>query len=699
MRMAPLWLVPLALLSACNDGGGTGGSGDGPGPNPDGFLTHGFTIAPGHPRLWWTPSRLAQAQRWLAAHPFSPGKADYLEIAWKHAVAGTSCADAVSWAAGWAPPAGQVTTTAAGSDDMRWYAEDAMLVFDWCHDQWTPAQRSAFVGHMNTWVGNVEQQTWGGLYDGVWMAQSNYFWGNLRNELEWGIVSYGDNGTADRFIDHALATRWAKGFVPTTTSSAAGGSTDEGGDYGATIFQYPIIPLATVGLGGRDLYGETRYFKEGVYWIVYATTPAPTYNVADGSSTYTLNPFADEELFAGGGTLSQRTYYQDFMNFASNTWSALGVGKHARQWVNTVGATLPPPDRYILAQDQAPAAAPFSSLPLDYYATGLQYLFGRTAWNASSSYFMWQMGAPEISGHNHVDVGNFNLWRGGRWLSRETTGYANGIAGYGYKNRASDDTYSILAHNAVVFGTALYDDDVKLMPSVPRGSPVVRRLESAAGYTYADVDLTSAYLWSTNYASYNRGAVVHVERELLFLRALETTVVLDRLTTGDVTRGPDAGTKAANEVNTFVIHFETNPALEDATHLTATNGAQALRLTTLVPSSPAARRVISEGGAVGQYRVEIDTAGAAQRYFLHVLQGRDASAANLTASVVDSAPTNPASGTFTVTLHPTAGADTVLVFNKGQTSNGGSLALAGAAPAALRADVQPISYTDDGPAW
>ena len=670
-----------------------------------GYATHGFTIPSAHPRLWWNAARLAQAQTWLAGHAFTASS--NFDVAWKHAVAGTSCASAVTWAANWAPPAGQVTPLASGSDDMRWYGEDAILIFDWCNDQWSDIQKSAFIDHMNTWVGNVAQQSWGGLYGGVWMAQSNYFWGNLRNELEWGIASYGSNGSgpgsqADNFIDYSLARRWTEGFVPTTTSSAAGGSTDEGADYGATMFQYPIIPLATLGLGGRDIYDETEFFKQGVYWVVYGTTPDRTYNVNNGgTSTYTLNPFADQELFVDGGTLAQRTYYQDAMSFAANAWGALNVGKHARQWLNTVGATLAPPDRYIQAQDSETAAASYSSLPLDYYARGIKYFFGRKAWDSSSAYFMWQMGGPGTSGHNHTDIGNFNLWRGGRWLSRETTGYSNYISHYGYRTSFTqqDDTYSILAHNAVVFGTPLYAaDSERLMPSVTKGQTVVQRLESQAAYSYADVDLTNQYLWSTDYTSYNMGAVGHVERELLFLRDLETTVILDRLTTGNVTQGPDIGTTAANEVTTFVIHFETNPGIEDATHVTVTNGAQALRVVTLVPSNPT-RRVINEGGPVGQYRVELDTSGAAQRYFLHVLQARGASSANINASVVDSTPANPNTGTFTVTLQPPTGVSTTIVFNKGQTSNGGTVNVAGGGAAALRTTVQQISYGDNGPAW
>jgi hypothetical protein len=243
-----------------------------------------------------------------------------------------------------------------------------------------------------------------------------------------------------------------------------------------------------------------------------------------------------------------------------------------------------------------------------------------------------------------------------------------------------------------------------LMPESP-SQTTVRRLDSQPGYVYADVDMTAQYLWPSGETQYNTGAVGHVERELLFLRDLETTLVFDRVTTGNVTVGSDKGLSAANEVNTFVIHFETNPTLEDPTHLTATNGSQALRVTTLVPSAPVARRVINEqscGGCsagVGQYRVELDTSGAAQRYFLNVLQGRDATGSNLVATVVDSVPTDPTTGTFTVTLQPSAGAATTVVFNKGQTSSGGTVNLAGAGAVALRTGVQSISYTDNGPAW
>jgi len=708
---------------AALNGAGTGPMSNEVSATPVAASGTGITIPTTHPRLWWNAARLAQAKAWFAANPNVPKPTDntsadyYIDIAWRHVVAGADCIPAITFVMNEEVPAAEFLPSGNGSDYARWYGEAAFVVYDWCYDQMTAQQRADFLDNIggsgagwNDYLTGINQQAWGGPS----MVESNYNIGNMRNDIESGIGTYWENLTAaEGFLTDGITTRWTDNFVPSVSTDTAGGVDQEGNEYAESMMQYPIIPFVTMSLDGRDIYNETEYFKEQAYWVIYETTPAPTPDVPAGTPpAYQLNPFSDDEHFVDGGVLVTGSDTQSFMNMASNYWSALDVGKYTRQWVNTVAAdpaTFVTPN-YILAQDAQPQSKPYTSLPLDYYATAIQYLYGRKAWDTSSSYFMWQLGiAPTPVGHQHIDIGNFNLWRGGRWLSRETTGYDDVITGYGYKNYASDDTEGILAHNGIVFGTSLSPAvgyaSLGLMPSDNQGQTTVRRLDSQPGYVYADVDLTPQYLWpSPDYTQYNTGAVVHVERELLFLRDLETTLVFDRLTTGNVTVGSDAGLSAANEVNTFDIHFETNPTLEDAAHLTATNGAQALRLTTLVPAAPT-RRVINEQSCsgcstgVGQYRVELDTSGNAQRYFLNVLQGRDATADNIVASVVDSAPSSPTTGTFTVTLQPSVGATTTVVFNKGQTSSGGTVNLAGAGVTTLRAGVQTIRYTDSGPVW
>jgi len=107
-----------------------------------------------------------------------------------------------------------------------------------------------------------------------------------------------------------------------------------------------------------------------------------------------------------------------------------------------------------------------------------------------------------------------------------------------------------------------------------------------------------------------------------------------------------------------------------------------------VPAS-STRQSITEGApSVGQYRLEVTDSGSAQSYFLHVLQARAATDANLSPSVTDNG------SSYAVTLDGTHS----LVFNKGMTSTGGSITIGGSTTS-LRTTVQPISYTDDGPIW
>ena len=104
-------------------------------------------------------------------------------------------------------------------------------------------------------------------------------------------------------------------------------------------------------------------------------------------------------------------------------------------------------------------------------------------------------------------------------------------------------------------------------------------------------------------------------------------------------------------------------------------GDQALQLRTLLPASPV-YRVVNEqqiptstsgyDARIGQSRLEIDSSGSADSYFINVLHPRDGSEANLTANLVDG-------DTYwdIVLTDPQLGTATVRV-NKGMTSAGGS---------------------------
>jgi hypothetical protein len=214
----------------------------------------------------------------------------------------------------------------------------------------------------------------------------------------------------------------------------------------------------------------------------------------------------------------------------------------------------------------------------------------------------------------------------------------------------------------------------------------MRRLESRPAYFYANADLSTAYrnhvVQRGAHKERDNPAAKHVEREYVFIRDLETLVIFDRLEASPVGDVP-----AENIKKTFLAHCEVDWTLEDGQRSTCTNGPQAMRLTTLVPSSTT-RAVTHEGGGSGQYRLEVTASGAPQTYFLHVLQAKAREAPSLSPVVSD------VGRSYVVTLDHGHS----ITFDKGMTSSGGSITVRGQTTR-FRADVQSMSVTDDGPLW
>lgn len=205
----------------------------------------------------------------------------------------------------------------------------------------------------------------------------------------------------------------------------------------------------------------------------------------------------------------------------------------------------------------------------------------------------------------------------------------------------------------------------------------VTRLESTPDYAYGVSNLTELWPGVDN--------VLHAEREIIFLRALETTIILDRLESM-------AGNK------TFLMHTRRAPAPSGSNSHVSVNGSEAVRVTTLAPAEPV-YRVVDELRADGAHRLEVSTAGAAGlEYFLNVVQARGENEADLTILMTQEA------GYWMLTLsHPTKGSAKILL-NKGRASVGGSIGVS-ATPrpprqlALLGTCVKNFQIGANGPVW
>ena len=310
------------------------------------------------------------------------------------------------------------------------------------------------------------------------------------------------------------------------------------------------------------------------------------------------------------------------------------------------------------------------------------------------------------------------MWRGGRWLSRESAGYSEKFTGYNNTNWINSQfsaTMNELLINPDNQGCTPYwpsgvwsgatcqgdggewaggtlDPYTDSNGSRPMVSSQPQRLESQPGYAYASVDLSGSYYFAntTSYPPDNNPAVNTVVREFVWVRNLETLVVFDRILTNTVGAVP-----AANMRRTFLAHCESNWNLLTANSATCVAGTQQLNLVTLLPATPnpayhVTNELYSPAPATDhQYRLEVDdTPGTAQSYFLHVLQGMPTTGTKLTPSVTDNG------SSYTVTLDSSHS----ITFQKGATSSGGSITLSGTTTN-FATTVEPITVTSSGPLW
>jgi hypothetical protein len=667
---------------------GVGGMGNSAGFDGSGATVNGFFIPMNHPRLFWTPDRLAKAKTWWKTHSFTPRSDEYSvnDQLFAAVVSGnaTYCQQAITNTL--KVDLSICTADKNGCDDARYDGETAILTYDWCFSTLSDSQKTTLLNNWNKWLAAIQKQSWGG----VPMSQSNYYWGNVRNEAEWGIATYCESqSTATAFLNDALVTRLANDFIPASKAAgkALGGLGLEGDQYGpyqAYYISHILFPSITS--GGRDIFDETPYWKGTVLNYIYATPPQKTQSAK--RSGWDVFSFSDDEQWQNGSP-AQDFNKGTFMTAAANQWAQSNIGAWARQWLAMVSPDVEPA---AASTDVGGPTQSFTNLPLDYYDGGPRYLYGRSDWTANATSYLFQMGDLYSTGHNHDDWGTFQINRKGRWLSRETTAYTEAVPGYG--GTGSQPAYSGFAHNVpVVNGQP--GETVQGFPGEGgdtfwMGPPVVKRLESRDAYAYADVDLTGVYHDSS--LKDGNSAAQHVERELIFFRDIETFVILDRLTTDTAARS-----------RTFLIHCETNPTLTDATHIKCVNGDQQLAITTLLPATPSSRTVVDESkvsnaapAANVQYRVEInDAPNATQSYLLHVLQAMDTSGTLLSPKVTDSAAGTPGSGTLTVTLDGSHS----LTIAKGASSSGGSITVGGTT-SNLRADVEPFALdATDVPTW
>lgn len=660
-------------------------------------------IPAGHPRIWYgNAARLAQAQAYFGSQPFVPqGNEIQLQRALRGLLTGNNadCDLAVAHLLGWL-----VENNGNRRDALRQQGEELLLIYDWCRQRLSPAQVQTLV---TRWNGYMDLEIADGFANQGAEA-NNYYWGRVRNELMWGISSFGDNPRAQEFIDHALDTRLGLWFADFHTDFGIGGVFPEGGDYGVVSLSYPLLPFFSAADYGHDPYQQTPYFRAAIYALIYGSTPGPTSLAGSFSGGHLLFPFNDDETLHQGGTINARAYLGDFARALGAREPAVGNARHLRAWLAQTGAAR----RWLfdaLGGNGDPVE--LQSLPLDYYAPGAAVLSARSSHTPEAMAVHLQLGTPGHIEHRHYDGGSFQIWRKGRFLSRESAGYADQLRGF--QGSGMIETDHPLAHNTLLFeawntGRWVGTGPIVIPPGQPRFEnprdlPRVTRLQHEPGFSFVAVDYSDAYRNMPD----SRVDWPYAEvawREFLFLRDLQVLLILDRMRAssdsllpwynggGWLLTGPNIPAEQVRR--SFVMHFETQPQVS-GNRVAAALGDQQVELITLLPASPVFRIVDEDlpgDEQAGQYRLELDSVGSVESYFLNLVTGYDSGQPAPSAQLTD----NGASWTLSLS-HPQRGQATV-VLQKGMLSSGGNITINGQ-NTPLRGDVQGISVTPNGPVW
>jgi hypothetical protein len=670
-----------------DDGGGDDGGDDGvitPGGDP--VAPSDLDIPTAHPRVWFTPERVDRAKAYFARKPFTaPARIesadDAIDAALHTVVSGQAagCERAIDWAKG-------ITFTLDGvaSDGARWYGEAVILTYDWCFGQLAGDEESLLRERWNTYLTALNDKDWGG----IGMEGNNYYTGYFRNTILWAIASWHENRRpAEAFLDYAMNTRWNTSLLPYFNGDAKGGAPAEGSAYGRRTFGYLTAPFTALGLVGQNMWNQTPYFIETVFWSIYSTTPGTSRVMGASEQLHETFPYNEDErwLTRDARSNTAMTSLGSYLAPLIAQFADQPVAGYARRFMDMTGARIENKFIEYVNADDVAAVAPrdLSTLPLDYYASGMGMLYSKSSWDGDATFVNHQFGPATHAGHSHRDAGSFQIWRAGEFLSRESVGYAENLAGYA--GTGAVDAESPVAHNTLLYGGQGSNTRYRAVPTV-------LRMASTDVATYAAVDLSAMYDvpadWQHREAEVGNPRAGRTVRETLFIRPLETLVVFDRMeSTGD-----------DSVVKSFLMHFPVNPTVSGNT-VTAVQGTQKITMTTAVPAD-AQRRIVDEsaGGAyaIGQFRSEIETSGEAISHFAHVITTSAASDAAVTVEVAET------TTSYTLTVrHPTRGT-AVVVFEKGIESRGGSFGYAASgapSPSPLRTTVQAMTVSAAGPTW
>ncbi|CAN5415633.1 hypothetical protein BH09MYX1_BH09MYX1_36200 [soil metagenome] len=375
------------------------------------------------------------------------------------------------------------------------------MVYDWCFSAVTPAQKTRWVAYANQAVFNVWHPTtakWGTATI-PWSGWSiddpfnNYHYSFLRATMLLGIATNTENPDAPALVEFFRKDKLVK-LVAAFEKDLQGGGSREGTGYGIshrTLFElYDMWEGST----GERIWDLTSHTRLSLPHFIHCTVP-------------TLDRIAPIGDHARDSTAALFDYHREQVLVLQHLIGADPLGNVAQTWleqasVKEMGQFF----EYVwdfLYADASHAKDPLTKLAPTYYGPGTGFTFFRSSWSTDATWGALIAG-PYSESHAHHDQGSLLFYRN-TWL--------------GYDE-------NIMSHSGIQQGEELHN----LVRLVDNGTVLRMQESKSPGETAALSDGPNVLYWAGKMAPlYGNAKVTRVDRDVVFVKPLETFVVFDRI--------------------------------------------------------------------------------------------------------------------------------------------------------------------------
>ena len=298
----------------------------------------------------------------------------------------------------------------------------ASLVYDWCYDLFTPAERAAYRAKLLRLAQDMEIG-WPPFLQSIVNGHGNELQVN-RDLLSMAIAVYGDDNTPYQYC----AYRMFEELVPMRAEEYKSGRHNQGVGYGTFRFGAEMCAAWLLRrMADKEIF-DPNIKSLGYYWVYMILPDARVLLDGDGSAT-------------AGKWASPTTMFYSY-SYANDP---ILKGEFVRE-----GSTVIDPVVFLLLNDPAlKADCDFTKLPLTRNFPGvLPSIVARTGWNISetSNDAVVEMkgGDTHFGNHQHMDAGSFQIYYRGE--------LATDLGLYGFYGTPYDMGFNkrSIAHNTLL---------------------------------------------------------------------------------------------------------------------------------------------------------------------------------------------------------------------------------------------------------